>query len=255
MKPLRIERSEGILVLTMNEPERRNTLSESMLGAMREALASAADDAGTRLVVIASSGPVFSAGHDLRELCDQPEERARRLFELCTNVMERIRLLDRPVIAEVQGLATAAGCQLALTCDLVVAAESASFATPGVRIGLFCTTPAVALARATPTKKAMEMLLTGDAVPAEEARALGMINRVVPKEALREETLALAGRILEASSRTVALGKSAFYRQIELDRPAAYAMACQAMVANSQNDDAREGMRAFLEKRTPRWPS
>jgi enoyl-CoA hydratase/carnithine racemase len=175
------------------------------------------------------------------------------IFALCTDVMEAIRKLPKPVIAQVQGVATAAGCQLAATCDLVVAAENATFATPGVKIGLFCTTPAVALCRAVGSKKAMEMLLTGTPISAAEAERAGLVNRVVPAGRLAEETLKLAQQILTASTYTVGVGKRAYYEQLPLDHAGAYAVAQPVMVENAQARDAQEGMRAFLEKRPPKW--
>jgi enoyl-CoA hydratase/carnithine racemase len=245
---------EGVAFLTLNHPEKRNALSLVMLMSLREQLRRCAEDGAVRLVIIRANGPAFSAGHDLRELIDRTEEDRAWLFALCTEVMEAIRKLPKPVIAQVQGVATAAGCQLAATCDLVVAAETATFATPGVKIGLFCSTPAVAVSRAVSPKHAMEMLLTGAAISAQEAYRIGLVNRVVPAEKLAEETLSLARQILAASSRILALGKAAFYAQLPLDHEAAYEVAQRAMVANALMPDAQEGMRAFLEKRPPRWP-
>jgi enoyl-CoA hydratase/carnithine racemase len=252
------ETVDGIVVLTLANPRRRNALSRDMLAALKGALAQIADQAAgdspsVRAVVLRAEGPVFSAGHDLRELTTGGEDEHRALFALCTEVMESIRLLPVPVLAEVHALATAAGCQLAASCDLIVASESASFATPGVQIGLFCTTPGVAVARALPLKRAMEMLLTGDAMPAKDALAAGLVNRVVPSGKLHEETMALARRIVAASADTLARGKRAFYRQVALDVPSAYAFAEKEMVDNAASQDAQEGMKAFLEKRPPRW--
>jgi enoyl-CoA hydratase/carnithine racemase len=247
------EVQDRIAFLTLNHPEKRNALSRSMLASLKEHLAQIASDRNAKVVVLRAAGPVFSAGHDLRELVGGDEKEYAALFSLCTEVMEAIRRLPQPVIAQVHGLATAAGCQLAATCDLVVAAEDAAFATPGVKIGLFCTTPAVALARAVTAKKAMEMLLTGGSISAEEAERAGLVNRVVPAARLAEETTKLAQQICAASSCTVALGKRAFYEQLPLDRPAAYEIAQKAMVQNAVAADAQEGMRAFLEKRPPRW--
>jgi enoyl-CoA hydratase/carnithine racemase len=244
---------DRIAVLTLNQPEKRNALSRSMLEALERALASIAADPAVRAVVLRANGPVFSAGHDLREVVGNDRPANTELFALCTRVMEAIRKLPQPVVAEVHALATAAGCQLAASCDLVVASERASFATPGVKIGLFCTTPGVALARAVGPKKAMEMLLTGVPIGAEQAEAAGLVNRVVPADRLHEETMALARQIVAASAPTLALGKHAFYEQLPLDRPAAYALAQGVMVENATHPDAHEGMTAFLEKRTPRW--
>jgi enoyl-CoA hydratase/carnithine racemase len=239
--------------ITLNYPEKRNALSRAMLASLKERLDQAANDTHVKVVILRAAGPVFSAGHDLRELAAGSETEHRALFASCTEVMETIRLMTKPVIAEVHGLATAAGCQLVASCDLVVASESASFATPGVKIGLFCTTPAVALSRAIGPKKAMEMLLTGSPISASDAERVGLVNRVVPAERLEEETLALARQIVTAAASTLAIGKRAFYAQLPLDRPAAYALAGDVMVQNVHTSDAREGITAFLEKRPPRW--
>jgi enoyl-CoA hydratase/carnithine racemase len=242
---------DRVAILTLNHPEKRNALSRAMLSSLRDELRGV--PASVRVAILRAEGPVFSAGHDLRELVACSRTEAAELFALCTEVMLAIRRLPQPVIAQVQGLATAAGCQLAATCDLVVASEEASFATPGVKIGLFCTTPGVALCRAVPAKKAMEMLLTGAPISAAEAERLGLVNRVVPKERLAEATRELAQRIAEASGATVALGKRAFYEQLPLTCPAAYDLAQPVMVENARTRDAQEGMRAFLEKRLPSW--
>ena len=251
---VRYELRNGVGVLTLNNPGRRNALSTELLGELRDRFREFEDDPGVRVIILRSEGPVFSSGHDLNEMVDRDEEAYTGVFALCTEVMEAIRLLPKPVIAQVQGLATAAGCQLVATCDLAVAAESASFATPGVQIGLFCTTPGVALARSVlSTKRAMEMLLTGTPVSAAEALGIGLVNRVVADDELEEQVMDLAARIGAASSQTLAVGKPAFYRQIELDRPAAYEMAQKVMVDNLLKEDAKEGISAFLEKREPRW--
>ena len=244
---------DGIAVLTLNNPARRHALSSPTLALLKEYLAQIEGDPAVRVVVIRSEGPVFSSGHDLNELVDGDESSYTEVFADCTDVMEAIRLLPKPVIAQVQGLATAAGCQLVATCDLCIAADTASFATPGVQIGLFCTTPGVAVARSVMPKKAMEMLLTGTAISAQEALVFGLINRVAPPEKLEEEVMALARRISKASSRTLAMGKPAFYRQLEMDRPSAYKMAQRVMVENLLDHDAQEGISAFLEKREPHW--
>lgn len=244
---------EHIALLTLNHPQKRNALSKAMLTELLAAL----EDIGARrdvhVVILRAVGPVFSSGHDLKELAAANEVETQQLFTLCTMVMETIRQLRQPVIAQVQGLATAAGCQLVATCDLIVAAETASFATPGVKIGLFCTTPAVALVRAVQPKKALEMLLTGEPITARAAEAAGLVNRVVPLERLEEETWQLAVKIASASPEVIALGKRAFYQQLPLDYPQAYAVAGPIMCANARLSDAQEGMRAFLEKRAPRW--
>jgi enoyl-CoA hydratase/carnithine racemase len=253
-KPLVLsEVADQIAVLTLNHPEKRNALSQAMLAQLLECLKSIAVAQSVHVVVLRAAGPAFSAGHDLRELVGGEKAQYQKLFALCTEVMETIRKLPQPVIAQVQGVATAAGCQLAATCDLVVAAEDASFATPGVKIGLFCSTPAVALARAVPPKKAMEMLLTGNLISAREAERIGLVSRIVPLDRLADETINLARQISTASSHTIALGKRTFYEQLHLGRPEAYEVACRAMVENAQAADAEEGIRAFLEKRPPKW--
>ena len=244
-----------IAVLILNNPRRRNALSLEMMDELLRRLDSAKRDDRVKVVVIRAEGPVFSSGHDLREVVESDLEEQTMLFARCTELMEAIRLLPKPVIAQTQGLATAAGCQLVATCDLAVASEDAAFATPGVDIGLFCTTPAVALGRAVPMKRAMEMLLTGQPISAEEALKSGLVNRVVPADALDEETMALAEKVASAPMSAVAIGKSAFYRQMAMDRPQAYELAQRAMVDNLQTPDAREGITAFLEKRQPRWQS
>ena len=244
---------EGIAVLTLNDPTRRNVLSSAMMEEFRQHLSGAEQSADVRVVVIAARGSVFSSGHDLRELAEGDREDQTLVFALCTELMESIRLLPKPVIASVQGLATAAGCQLVATCDLAVASEEAAFATPGVDIGLFCTTPAVAVGRAVPNKVAMEMLLTGESISAQEALKSGLVNRVVPADELAEATLSLALKIASAPTSTVSIGKSAFYRQMALNRPEAYQVAQKVMVDNLQHPDAAEGINAFLEKRQPEW--
>jgi len=253
-KPLVLsETADQIAILTLNHPEKRNALSQAMLAQLLDHFKSIAVAQSIRVVILRAAGPAFSAGHDLRELVGGQKGQYQELFALCTEVMEAIRKLPQPVIAQVHGVATAAGCQLAATCDLVVAAENASFATPGVKIGLFCSTPAVALARAVPPKKAMEMLLTGNLISAREAERIGLVSRVVPSDRLAEETMNLARQISTASSYTIALGKRTFYEQLHLGRPEAYEVACRAMVENAQAADAEEGIRAFLEKRPPKW--
>jgi len=244
---------DGILCLTLNNPDSRNSLSSHLLAELKDSFDYIRDDPTVRVVVVRSEGPAFSSGHDLNELVNRDTESYSSLFAACTSVMEAIRLSPKPVIAEVQGLATAAGCQLVATCDLAIASETALFATPGVQIGLFCTTPGVAVSRMVRTKKAMEMLLTGTPITANEAVEYGLINRAVPVDKLKGEVEALARKISNASAYTVALGKFAFYRQREMDIPDAYEMAEKVMVENLLSADAHEGITAFLEKRTPRW--
>ncbi|MCZ6749161.1 MAG: enoyl-CoA hydratase [SAR324 cluster bacterium] len=248
-----VEKREGIGILTLNNPAKRNVLSRPMLDALSEGIAQFRDDDAVRVVILAAQGPVFCSGHDMKEIVGRNRSNAEDLFSLSTSVMESIRLLPKPVIAQVQGLASAAGCQLAATCDLAVAASTAGFQTPGVKIGLFCSTPMVPLSRAVPPKKAMEMLLTGEAIPAEEAERIGLINRVVPPEELERATFELAQQIAAYSTYTVRLGKEAFYKQLPLGVAAAYEVGQEAMVRNAVADDAQEGMSAFLEKRDPHW--
>jgi enoyl-CoA hydratase/carnithine racemase len=244
----------GVAWLTLNRPNARNALSRSLMAALQEALDALAGDAAARVVVIAGAGPAFCAGHDLRELRDEPARAAHEaLFAQCSKLMTSIVRLPKPVIACVHGVATAAGCQLVASCDLAVAAASARFATPGVNIGLFCSTPMVALSRAVGRKAAMEMLLTGDFLDAAQARAIGLINRVAPDADLHGETAALAGRIAAKSPLTLAIGKAAFYRQAEMTLDDAYGFAAETMTRNMMAHDAAEGIDAFLQKRPPVW--
>ena len=252
-EPVLYELIDGIAILTLNNPRKRNALSSPVLAALKSHLERIKDDPDVRVVVLRSEGPVFSSGHDLNEMLNGDEQTYTGIFAECTAVMENIRLLPKPVIAQVQGVATAAGCQLVATCDLAVASETASFATPGVQIGLFCTTPGVAVSRAVLPKKAMEMLLTGTPISAREALEFGLINRVVPPEELEKSVMDLARQISSSSSQTLAMGKPAFYRQLDMDRPAAYDFAQQVMVENLMAEDAHEGITAFLEKREPKW--
>ena len=248
------ESDRGVLRLTLNRPDARNALSAALMSELLDALARAATDAQARVVVIAGAGPAFCAGHDLREIrTDQGRETYERVFALCSELMLAIVRLPKPVIAEVHGVATAAGCQLVATCDLAVAAADAWFATPGVNIGLFCSTPMVALTRAVGRKAAMEMLLTGKLIDADTAQAIGLVNRVVPHEGLRDAVDGLAREIAGKSALTVATGKEAFYRQAELDLAAAYRYAAEVMTTNMLARDAGEGIDAFLAKRAPVW--
>lgn len=248
-----VEREGDAVVLTMNRPDRRNALSLDMMRELDRALAQTAEGNEARAVVLRAKGPAFSAGHDLRELLDRDVEAYHAIFDACVGLMARIVAIPQPVIAEVAGVATAAGCQLVAACDLAVASEAATFATPGVRIGLFCSTPMVALTRAIGRKRALEMLLTGEPIDARTACAWGLVNRVVPPDRLHAETLALAGRIATASRTVVGIGKAAFYAQIDLDAPAAYEYTKEVMTRNALEADAREGIGAFLEKRPPAW--
>jgi enoyl-CoA hydratase/carnithine racemase len=248
-----IERDAPVATITMNRPEKRNALSSEMMGELRDALRTLSADPEVRAIVLAANGPAFSAGHDLRELVDGDINRYRAVFDLCTELMNTIQEIPQPVIASVQKIATAAGCQLVATCDLAVAAEEATFGTPGVKIGLFCTTPMVALSRAIGRKRALQMLMTGKLISAETAADWGLINTVVPADQLASATRELALAIASASPLTVALGKQAFYTQIDLDQPKAYAYAKEVMSMNAMAADAQEGMCAFLDKRQPAW--
>lgn len=245
---------DGVLRLTLNRPAARNALSEGLMAALGRALERAAADRQCRVVVIAGAGPAFCAGHDLRELRGEPSRAAYgRVFAQCGALMQQIVALPKPVIAEVHGVATAAGCQLVATCDLAIAAENARFATPGIDIGLFCSTPMVALTRAVGRKAAMEMLLTGELVDAATAQSIGLVNRVVPAAELGAATTALARRIAGKSALTLAIGKEAFYRQAELGLAEAYRYAGEVMTRNMLARDAAEGIDAFLAKRAPVW--
>ncbi|MDF0750214.1 enoyl-CoA hydratase [Marinobacter sp. 71-i] len=245
----------GITTLTLNQPERRNSLSMAMLTALSEELESVSGDVSTRVVVIASAGQVFCAGHDLREIRDQLDshEFQLKLFNLCSKVMQQIVNLPKPVIARVAGVATAAGCQLVASCDLAVAADTARFATPGVNIGLFCSTPMVALSRNVSRKHAMEMLLTGEMVNALKAEQIGLVNRVVDEQVLDETVYRLAATIAGKSGRTLQIGKEAFYQQLEMGLAEAYGFTSEVMAKNLQAVDAQEGICAFMDKRKPEW--
>ena len=245
---------DGVATLTLNRPQARNALSLALMTAVVQQLEAIAGDPAVKVVVLTGAGPAFCAGHDLREMRSRPEQPAlEAIFGQCSAMMMAITRLPKPVIAKVHGIATAAGCQLVATCDLAVAADTARFATPGVNIGLFCSTPMVALTRAIGRKHAMEMLLTGDMVPAARAAEIGLINRTVPADRLDETVDALARGIAGKSPLTLAIGKEAFYRQAELDLEAAYAYASAVMTRNMLAHDAEEGVDAFLEKRQPQW--
>jgi enoyl-CoA hydratase/carnithine racemase len=244
----------GVAWLTLHRPAARNALSMTLIQHLHDALDAVANDESVRVVVIAGAGPAFCAGHDLREMRANPDRAfMEALFARCAALMTHIVRLPKPVIARVHGIATAAGCQLVASCDLAVASSDARFATPGVNIGLFCSTPMVALSRAVGRKAAMEMLLTGELIDAARAREIGLVNRVVPPERLDEEVAALAAQIASKSRMTVAIGKQAFYRQAEMDLDAAYAYAAEVMTANMMARDAAEGIDAFLQKRAPQW--
>jgi enoyl-CoA hydratase/carnithine racemase len=257
--PLLRENIGTIAVLTLDRPQSRNSLSEAMLAALRQELERLATDKRIRAVVLAANGPAFSAGHDLKELTahradpDQGRGYTRHIMESCSAMMLAILRLPQPVVAAVEATATAAGCQLVATCDLAVASRNAKFSTPGVHIGLFCSTPMVALSRTVARKHAMEMLLTGDMTSADDAYRIGLVNRVVEPGAARDEALKLARKIAAKSAAVVRLGKEAFYRQIEMDVVDAYSYANEVMLRNMMARDAEEGIGAFIEKREPRW--
>ena len=246
--------TDGVAWLTLNRPAARNALSMALMLALVDELAAIKQDPAVKVVVIGGAGPAFCAGHDLRELRSNPERATyQATFELCSRLMTSIVRLPKPVIARVHGVATAAGCQLVASCDLAIAADTARFATPGVNIGLFCSTPMVALSRAVGRKAAMEMLLTGELIDASRAHALGLVNRVVADNELDDAVAALTGQIVAKSPLTLAIGKSAFYRQAEMGLDDAYAYVAEVMTRNMLARDAAEGIDAFLAKRQPVW--
>ena len=247
------EDRDGIATITLNRPASRNALSSAMMTAIERTFETIADDRSVRVLVIRGAGAGFCAGHDLREVRESDGPAHTRLFAQCSRMMQRITTLPVPVIARVHGIATAAGCQLVATCDLAIAADTARFAVSGINVGLFCSTPMVALSRVLPRKAAMEMLLTGDMLPAPEAARLGLINRAVPEAELDAAILDLARRIGAKSRAAVALGKPAFYRQAELPLADAYAHTAEIMVRNMEEPDAQEGIDAFMQKRKPVW--
>jgi enoyl-CoA hydratase/carnithine racemase len=249
----------SVAVLTLNRASSRNGLSEAMIGQLHASLNAIAEDKRIRAAVIAANGPAFCAGHDLKELTARRSDPDRgrayfsQIMNACSAMMQEIVHLPKPVVAAVQGIATAAGCQLVASCDLAIASEAASFATPGVDIGLFCSTPMVALSRNVPRKQAMEMLLTGEPVSAARAREIGLVNRVVSAGTEREAAIALAEKVALKSAYTIKLGKEAFYRQAEMSLAGAYRYAAEIMTENMMARDAEEGINAFIEKRTPTW--
>jgi enoyl-CoA hydratase/carnithine racemase len=250
---IEIARENEIAIVTLNRPERRNALSLELMLDLIAALDEIGRTRELRAVILAAAGKVFSSGHDLGQMAGRDINEYRRIFDVCCDLMQKIQSIPQPVIAQVQGIATAAGCQLVAACDLAIAAEEAKFATPGVKIGLFCTTPMVALTRAIGRKRAMQMLLTGEFVDAETAADWGLINQVVPAAELVDATRRMAQKIADASSLVVGLGKQAFYTQIDLDQPKAYAYAKEVMSMNALAADAQEGIGAFLGKRAPCW--
>jgi enoyl-CoA hydratase/carnithine racemase len=249
----------SIAVLTLNRPQARNSLSEDLIAELHAALRDIHDDTTVRAVVLAANGSAFSAGHDMKELTARRADADRgrayfaQIMTACSAMMQAIVQLPKPVVAAVQGVATAAGCQLVASCDLAVASEAASFATPGVDIGLFCSTPMVALSRNVPRKQAMEMLLTGEPIAATTARDIGLINRVVAAGTERDAAIALAQKVALKSAYTIKLGKEAFYRQAEMSLAEAYRYAAEVMTENMMANDAEEGIGAFIEKREPKW--
>ena len=258
--PVLLQENVGsIRLLTLNRPAARNSLSEGLIAELHAALKQIHDDNSVRAVVIAANGPAFSAGHDMKELTARRSDADRgrayfsQIMNACSAMMQAIVQLPKPVVAAVQGIATAAGCQLVASCDLAVASEAAGFATPGVDIGLFCSTPMVALSRNIPRKQAMEMLLTGEPVSAATARNIGLVNRVVAAGTERDAAIALAQKVALKSAYTVKLGKEAFYRQAEMNLADAYRYAAEVMTENMMARDAEEGIGAFIEKREPKW--
>jgi len=252
-KNILLEVAAPIAYVTMNRPEKRNALSVEHMLELTDCFRQIGRRRDVAVVILRGNGPAFCAGHDLNELIGRTADFYRYVFDVCTELMDTIQGIPQPVIAQVHGIATAAGCQLVASCDLAVAAENARFATPGVKIGLFCSTPMVAVSRNLPRKKVMEMLLTGEPISAQEALLYGLVNRVVPADTLEAETRALAEKIAASSPFVVGLGKQAFYRQLDMPQPQAYAYAREVMSLNALAADAQEGMCAFLEKRPPRW--
>jgi enoyl-CoA hydratase/carnithine racemase len=250
---LKFEREGSLAVITLNRPNRRNALSLDLMNELMDCLSAIGRDKEIHAVILAAAGTVFCSGHDLGEMVGKDINEYRQIYDTCTDLMTKIQSIPQPVIAEVQGTATAAGCQLVATCDLAIASDKAAFATPGVKLGLFCTTPMVALSRAVGRKRALQMLLSGEMIPAATAAEWGLVNLVVPADALTQETRKLAEKVSAASTLTLALGKQAFYAQIDLDQPKAYAYAKEVMSMNSLAQDAQEGITAFLEKRPACW--
>jgi len=251
--PVLAERCDAAAIITLNRPEQRNPLSVEMMHAVTEALEAAAADAQVRAVVLRGAGPIFSAGHNLREMVGRELDDQREIFDVCTRMMQTVQAIPQPVIAQVHGVAAAAGCQLVATCDLAIAADTARFLTPGVRIGLFCSTPMVALSRAVSRKRAMEMLLTGEPIDAATAADWGLINRAVPEDRLEAEVMELVERLAKSSPLTMGIGKRAFYEQVDLSQALAYERMAETMATNAIACDAQEGIDAFLTKREPTW--
>jgi len=253
LRNLQVEDALPAVLITLNRPEQRNALSTPLMQELTDELERQSARPEVRVVILRANGPAFSAGHDLKELLDRTLEEEREVFEVCTRMMEKVQRIPQPVIAAVQGIASAAGCQLVASCDLAIAAEGARFATPGVKIGLFCSTPMVALSRNIGRKRALEMLLTGTPIDAHTAADWGLVNRVVPTDQLDAAALELATQIAASSPLTLRIGKQAFYRQIEVGQDEAYEVMSQTMAENAMTCDAQEGMSAFLQKRRPTW--
>lgn len=248
-----VEDALPAVIITMNRPEQRNALSTGLMQEMTEQLERQSARLECRVIIIRGAGPAFSAGHDLKEMLNRTIEEEREIFNVCTRMMQTIQRVPQPVIASVHGIATAAGCQLVATCDLAVASEKAQFATPGVKIGLFCSTPQVAVSRTIGRKRAMEMLLTGRPIDARTAAEWGLVNRVVPAERLEAEVMELAQQIASHSPLTLKIGKQSFYEQIDRDQETAYELMSETMAKSAMTCDAQEGMSAFLAKRPPQW--
>lgn len=253
LRNLLVEDALPAVLVTLNRPEQRNALSTPLMQELTAELERQSARPEVRVVILRANGPAFSAGHDLKELVDRTLEEEQEVFEVCTRMMEKVQHIPQPVIAAVQGIASAAGCQLVASCDLAIAAEEARFATPGVKIGLFCSTPMVALSRNIGRKRALEMLLTGLPIDARTAAEWGLVNRVVPADQLDAAALELANQIAGSSPLTLRIGKQAFYRQIEVSQDEAYGLMSQTMAENAMTCDAQEGMSAFLQKRRPTW--
>jgi len=253
LRNLLVEDALPAVLITLNRPEQRNALSTPLMRELTDELERHSERPEVRVVILRANGPAFSAGHDLKELVDRTLEEEQEVFEVCTRMMETVQRIPQPVIAAVQGIASAAGCQLVATCDLAIAAEGARFATPGVKIGLFCSTPMVAVSRNIGRKRALEMLLTGVPIDAHTAAEWGLVNRVVPADQLDAAALELANQIAASSPLTLRIGKEAFYRQIDVRQDEAYGLMSRTMAENAMTCDAQEGMSAFLQKRRPTW--
>ncbi|XP_067936410.1 enoyl-CoA hydratase domain-containing protein 3, mitochondrial-like [Watersipora subatra] len=251
---LRHDLEFGVTILTLNNPAKRNALSSEMMGNLGNALIAAYKTPETKVIIVKAEGKVFSAGHDLRQLvAENGRDMHRAIFEQCSEMMKLVQDLPIPVIAQVNGLATAAGCQLVASCDIAIASENSRFATPGVHVGLFCSTPAVAVGRSVPRKVAMEMLFTGEPISAQEALLYGLVSRVTPEDKLEDTTLSIAAKIASKSRPVISMGKATFNKQMTMDRDGAYCVTTDTMVENTSLVDCQEGINAFIEKREPSW--